>query len=341
VGGIGIRRSHDVLSQNAVISFDEASRDMSYMSLFVEDLARLAGDRVQLTFGAKIERAPFSGSAVEPSARLLWKATGKQSLWAAISRAVRTPSRAEIDVRFNTSVVPGGPAPPIEVSVFGNSTLDAESVVAYELGYRFAPTPRVTLDLATFYDKYADLSALEQGTPFLETTPAPVHVVLPLTFSNAMHGESYGAELAASFRATERWQLMGWYARNNVAIRPNDPTATVTPYTPSDTTPLTQYQLRSYLDLPGNFALDASVTHVDHLGVRSPGGPASAPTPPNFAPAYARFDVWLVWHHGQQFEAGFGAQDLLDGRHPEFAKSGWVNPTEVERIFSLRLTWRP
>jgi iron complex outermembrane receptor protein len=340
IAGVGYRATHDILKQTPEVSFSQTSADLHYLSAFVEDLARFAGDRVQVTVGAKAERAPFSGNAFEPSARLLWKATGKQSLWAAASRAVRNPSRAENDVRFNIVAFPGTPAPPNEIAAFGNPELGDEGSSVYELGYRFAPSPRLAFDLATFYNRYSDLTALEQGTPFLEITPAPVHVVIPLTFNNSLHGHSYGAELSGSFRASDRWQLMGWYSRTKVTIEADDPSTNPTPFFPANATPLNQYHLRSYLDMPGNLAYDASLTWVDQLGRKDSASTGSPLAAPSFIPAYLRLDMRLAWHRGKDFEASVGAQNLLDSKHQEFEKNGWVNPTEVERSVDLRLTWR-
>ncbi len=47
------------------------------------------------TLGTKLEHNDYTGFEVEPSARLQWNATSKQMIWAAVSRAVRTPSRID------------------------------------------------------------------------------------------------------------------------------------------------------------------------------------------------------------------------------------------------------
>ena len=48
-----------------------------------------------LTAGSKILRTNFTGSNFEPSVRLLWTPTDKQTFWAAFTHALRTPSDAE------------------------------------------------------------------------------------------------------------------------------------------------------------------------------------------------------------------------------------------------------
>jgi len=58
----------------------------------------------------------------------------------------------------------------------------------------------VTFDLATFYNFYDRQRSIEPGTPFVEASPAPVHLVIPFTIDNRIKGEVYGVELASSFQ---------------------------------------------------------------------------------------------------------------------------------------------
>ena len=58
-------------------------------------------DKLTLTAGTKLEHNNFSGFDYQPSVRLLWTPTTHQSFWAAVTRAVRTPSRLDQDVQFD------------------------------------------------------------------------------------------------------------------------------------------------------------------------------------------------------------------------------------------------
>ena len=91
----------------------------------------------------------------QPSARLLWTITERQSTWSSVSRAVRTPTLQEDD-----SVLRRGPS-----TTLGNSRFDSEKMVAFEVGYRNVPAPWLTVDVAGFYNDYDQLASLERITP--------------------------------------------------------------------------------------------------------------------------------------------------------------------------------
>jgi iron complex outermembrane receptor protein len=80
------------------LSFDPPTRTDELVSAFVQDQVGLAGGRLQLTAGAKLEHNDYSGLEIQPSVRALWRLTGRQAVWTAASRAVRTPTRADADL---------------------------------------------------------------------------------------------------------------------------------------------------------------------------------------------------------------------------------------------------
>lgn len=88
--------------------------------------------------GHQLAHNDLTGFEVQPSARLQWTPTKQQTVWGAVSRAVRTPSIAERDIRVNAATFPSFPTPGV-VSIFGNPNARAEALVAYELGYRVQP----------------------------------------------------------------------------------------------------------------------------------------------------------------------------------------------------------
>lgn len=66
----------------------------------------LVQDRLWLTLGSKFEQNNYSDFEMQPSARLLWTPHPEHTLWAAVSRAVRTPSRNEHDATILGNVIP-------------------------------------------------------------------------------------------------------------------------------------------------------------------------------------------------------------------------------------------
>jgi len=69
----------------------------------------------------------------KPDARLLWTPTEHQSVWAAVSRAVRTPSRLDQDLQLTDFLVAGPPIP-IFLRVVGSKQFVSEKLIGSEIG---------------------------------------------------------------------------------------------------------------------------------------------------------------------------------------------------------------
>ena len=74
-------------------------------------------------------------SLLEPSARLLWTPTAKHTFWAAFTRAIRTPSRAEHDF-YLSSYLGRRRAVPFFARFNANPDFAPEQLNGYEVGYR-------------------------------------------------------------------------------------------------------------------------------------------------------------------------------------------------------------
>src|SRR6184192_818513 len=149
VWGLGYRSIHDKNDASFTVSLQPNQVTLNQFSTFLQDEISLVDNRLQITLGSKFERNEFTGFEIEPNARLLWNLTPNQSIWTAVSRAVRTPALTEEGLRLNSQVIPPGtlanPTPlPAVVAVFGshrfNSEFNSEDLLAYELGYRVQAT---------------------------------------------------------------------------------------------------------------------------------------------------------------------------------------------------------
>src|SRR6266699_2702155 len=173
VWGFGYRSIHDKNDASFTVSLQPNQVTLNQFSTFLQDEISLVDNRLQITLGSKFERNEFTGFEIEPNARLLWNLTPNQSIWTAVSRAVRTPALTEEGLRLNSQVIPPGtpanPTPlPAVVAVFGSQQFNSEDLLAYELGYRVQATSSVSLDIATFYNNYSNLRSAEPGAPFVE-----------------------------------------------------------------------------------------------------------------------------------------------------------------------------
>ena len=156
----------------------------------------------------------FTGFEIEPNVRFLTNVTKNQTVWGAISRAVRTPAITEEGLRAEVGC--GSPrrsspffAPiPVIESVFGSTNFKSEDLLAYEIGYRVQATNTISADVAAFYNNYTNLRTAEPGTPFLEGT---TDEVIPFVAENKMSGGTYGIEPFVDWKVRPMWKLFASY----------------------------------------------------------------------------------------------------------------------------------
>jgi len=100
-----------------------AANRHTLIDAFGQDDISLAGGRAQASIGARLEHDIDTGAHLQPTARLLWHLSARQQVWAAASRALRTP--ALIDQRIDADLpAAGGPAGiPALVTLIGNPRL--------------------------------------------------------------------------------------------------------------------------------------------------------------------------------------------------------------------------
>ena len=60
--------------------------------------------RLSLIVGSKFERNTFTGVEAQPSVRVRWTPSNRRTVWGAVSRAVRLPTRFDTDLRFTNPV---------------------------------------------------------------------------------------------------------------------------------------------------------------------------------------------------------------------------------------------
>lgn len=333
VWGLGYRSIRDRNDSSFSVSLQPNQLTLNHFSAFLQDEISLVNNRLRLTFGSKFEHNDFTGFEVQPNARLLWTLTPNQSVWTAVSRAVRTPALTEEGLRLNSAVIPPttptNPTPfPAVVTVFGSHQFLSEDLLAYELGYRVQVTGSLSADVATFYNNYSNLRTAEPGAPFIEGTPAPTDIVIPFVAANKMSGGTYGIELFADWRIVPKWRLVGSYSYLQMNIKKNSDSLDPTNDSPNGSSPRHQWYLRSSIDLPKHFEHDTTLRFVDHL-------------PSLNIPSYYSLDAHLGWRPMSLIEFSIGGQNLLDNQHLEFIPD-FINtaPTEVKRTVYGSLTFK-
>ncbi|MBU1052460.1 MAG: TonB-dependent receptor [Proteobacteria bacterium] len=326
VWGLGYRLTYDELSDTFFFSFDPEKSTNQLYSGFLQDSITLLKDCLILTLGTKFEHNDYTGFELQPSAKIAWTAYAKHSLWASISRAVRTPDRIEHDSRHNPVVIPG--STPILLSVFGNDDLKHEEVIAYELGYRTQPKNNLSFDIALFYNDYKNLRTFETDTPYFESSPAPAHLVLPNTIDNLMHGKTYGVEIASDYRILDWWRLQGAYTYLSMDLTPNAKSNDTRSEGAEDQSPIHQFSLRSTMDISNNVELDFWTRYVDDLSGLNVG-------------SYLTLDLRIGWKILNNLELSIVGQNLFDYSHSEWGTDrDNHSPSEVERGVYTKITWQ-
>ncbi len=322
VWGVGYRFTHEVDQNNAApgsaqVIFMPPTLDQNLINVFGQDEIRLL-DQLYLTLGTKIEHNDYTGFEFEPNVRLQWIPTPKQMFWGAISRAVRTPSRLDHDLR-----IPSGFPPPFETFESGNSAFISETLVAYELGYRAQLGSKTSASVSTFYNDYTDLRSLSPG-------PA-ASFGLPLTFANNLKGDTYGFEISADHQIFNWWRLHGGYdfLHENIYVRPGQVDLDNALDETAD--PRSQVFLRSSMDLPGRTELDVNWRWIDKV-INDNNGVAGT------VPAYAEMDVRLGWHATKNLELSIVGQNLL---HDQHAEAGFPGPgqEQIARSIFGKIAW--
>ncbi|MEN8215591.1 MAG: TonB-dependent receptor [Pseudomonadota bacterium] len=267
--------------------------------------------------GKQFEHNDYVGFEYQPSTRLLWSPHDQHSLWAAVSRAVRTPSRYDEDSEVRVQLGDFG------MNALGNRDFQSEVLTAYELGYRLTPTHNFFLDLSLFYNDYDKLRTIE---PIGFQPPS----TLITTYNNQMTGEVYGLEMAAQWQISNDWRLMATYTYTDVQLHMLPTSQSAIGEVEEGDTPHHQATLRSLLNLPHNIEFDTALYYVDNV-------------PNQHTQNYTRFDIRLGWQAQKDFNLSLGARNLFDSQHPEFGIGLEGNVQihdEVRRAFYIHMNYR-
>lgn len=326
VWGLGFRRSRDNLTGSDMIAIDQSRMTTTLTSAFIQDEITLTPHRTRVMLGSKLEHNSYTGFEIQPNARFVYTPGDNHTFWAAISRAVRTPSRAEESAEITMAAVPFGGMTNV-ITLFGNSSLESETVRAHEVGYRREIGSGKSLDVTGFYNQYGNLRSFIAGVPYPEMNPAP-HIIVPLILTNGLSGHTSGAELALRWDTGRRWDFSAGCSWFRSKLDSQAAANGVISYGVEGDSPSRQFTLRSHGELNSNFELDTAVYWVSKLMI-----PSALTGDPNTIPSYARVDVRLCWKQTGETDIIFGVRNLLQPRHLEFSSLIGEQVTEVPRSF--------
>jgi len=307
VFGAGVDVSRSDTTPTPAFFFDPPIRTTALVNVFIEDAVAIVPGRFDIVLGSKFERNDYTGFEYQPTARARWHPTPKRTLWAAVSRAVRMPTRFDSDLRFTANS-------PVVV-LRGDPGFQSETVIASEVGYRQTITTALSFDLASFVNHYDDLRTEEPTLP----------TGFPIVLANNMTARTAGIEASADVQPMPFWQLHAGYTllSERVELKPEsrDPTLGVNEYND----PRHQFWFRSFLNLPARTEVDAVLRTVGAL-------------PHPAVPGYTELTLHFGWRHGTPIELSIVGDNLLHAHHTEF-QIGAPLETLQRNVFA-QLTWR-
>jgi len=320
MAGLGWHYVDDRSERGQLVGTVPDGRRFHTVSGFLQDTITLRPERLSLMVGSKFEHNDFTGVEYQPSARLSWTPNDRHTFWAALSRPVRTPARADRDVDLTygyldpgllTTGRPTGRFLPLKIA--GNPDLEAESLLAYEAGYRVQLGSAFAVDVAAFLNQYRDLINFPR-TPVFSGTDFRLQAL------NGGDGRGYGGEAVLNWRPSSRWRTMGSYSYT-VATNEVDTPPTFARHSGN---------VRSYLSITRQLEVNAAGYYTGKIG-----------TAPDGFDAHLRTDLGVTVRPSSHLELAVWGQDLLKERHAE-ADSPFIQfaRSEIERGVYAQVTFR-
>jgi iron complex outermembrane recepter protein len=325
VWGLGYRLYQMNMPATAYLSYTPGKQSETLFSAFLQDEYSLRPDRLHLTAGIKLEHNPYTGLEGQPSVGLVWTPAASQTIWVAVSRAVKTPSILNLSMQRPLSVDPG-PDGLVLTTLVGNPNYKSENLLAYEGGYRLQLSRRFSIDATGFVNSYDHVETNETLPDQIPPQANPSYTMAPTQWANNLFGTAYGAETVATWSVVPRWSLSGTYSWLKLKMRQNAASNDLsTGPSFNGEAPTNQFGARSSLRLCKNVDLNTWSEYVGGLLADQ-------------VPSYVRLDSNLQWHTGEYTRIEVGGQNLLTPHHPEFLVGNGAIATEVRRSFFVRMT---
>jgi len=282
VMGGGIRTTHDRFVNNLnPFALVPGSKRLWIYNAFVQDRIRLT-PQFSLTLGIKAEETSFTGIELLPNVRIAWQPSERALLWAAVSRAVRTPSRIDRQLEFQPLLLP---APDFV----------AEKVIAFEAGYRGQPTARTTFSVSVFFNLHDDV----RTTDLVNSSPVQVRL------ANGLEGHSYGLEAWGNSQIASWWRVGYGISTLFKSFRLKPGHIDISGRDALGHDPDFQLFARSQIALTGRLQLNAGLRYIGEIDSTPAIG------------AYVEADASLSYRLSDEIELYAAGRNLLHRTHVE------------------------
>jgi iron complex outermembrane receptor protein len=303
-----VRASHGTeIEDYSGLTFTPSHRTDFLYQAFIQDEVNVVPNRLVLTAGTKVLKTNYTGVLAEPDARVLYTPTSTQTLWAAYTHALRTPADVERDFNLSSFAGTSGGLP-IMARFSANPHFRSEQVNGLEAGYRVAAGTKFYLDLASFYNHYGDAFSEDLvKAPYIETSPAPTHILIPAQFGNGLVVTTSGGEIAPEWRPTDWWRVGGWYSFLEMHVKKGTNSRDIgSAPIEQGSSPVHQALIENDFDLPRSVSVNTYVRHVSAL----PGLHVSS---------YWTGDATIHWSAARHIGFTLSGRNLFQPHHVEFS----------------------
>lgn len=316
--GLGYRTIWDDMGPKSLFltAVTPPQRHTNLFSGFIQDEVVLT-DSTTMWLGAKFEHNDFTQFEYQPSVRLLRKLSNRQAIWGAVSRAVRTPSRAETDFRVRVPT----DFPPVTSILNPTTAIESEDLLAFEIGYRAQPTDAFAWDWTAFFNQYNDLIVVSALGP-----PAGFPPTVPTQFFNSGDGDAFGTELYSRWTVSDAWQIASSYSYLYLDLTEagGAKLANGASYGYAQN----QAFIQSLWTVTEDIEFDTTLRYVDQVAAFD-------------GKAYMSLDVRLGAQLTENTRLSLSGQNLLEDRRAEaLRRTLYTSRSEVERGIYGHLTWR-
>ena len=284
VWGGGMRSARSRIDGTAVLFFDPAKRTLNLGDAFVQDTFAI-DTSTRLVLGLKLENDPYSGVAVLPNLRLSHSFNDGAMLWAAVSRAIRSPTPFDEDVQEKV----GG------ALLLKGADIEPEMVTAYEIGARAQAFTRLSFSVSGFYNVYGDLRTIELS---------PQTGFLPLQWGNGLKGDTWGAEVWGDYQAAAWWRLSAGFNLLWERFQFEPSSSQLLGFSQAGDDPPHQAILRSSMNLGRRITWEVDGRYVGAL-------------PDPALPAYGEINTSIAWAATEHIRLQVTGANLLHDRHQE------------------------
>ena len=319
--GAGAHFVHDKSRGTVLGTFDPASDDYRMISAFVQDEIEWIDEHLYLTLGSKFEYNNRTHFNSQPNIRVSWLPTSHTTVWGALSKALRIPSRGDEDIVYqyyhlnSATYFPQYPPRGFSFKLYGDNSLEPERLISRELGWRWNMSEKIYIDIAAFHNQYTNI--ITSIIPMENIALAIGQLISGDTTNleavgyraNELKMKSYGFEIVSKLLLSEKLDIKAMYSYLRMTDQGSDLDGSrlrVNAF--ADENPVHQISVLSSARAGSKVNLTLGIRYVDQL-------------PGIDIDHYVGLDGQISVQCTNHVTIGISGQNLLDKNHFEFRDS--------------------